>query len=153
MSDDVDQIMAVMDVAFAPEFGEAWSRRQVEDALLLGNCAYGLIATNGAAPAAGDAAAGFFLARHVAGEEELLLIAVAPAARRGGLGALLLERFVAAATDRGARRLLLEMRDGNPAEALYRRYGFLPVGRRRDYYRTRDGRRLDAITCARQLDE
>jgi ribosomal-protein-alanine N-acetyltransferase len=153
MSDDVDRIMAVMEAAFAPEFGEAWSRRQVEDALLLGNCAYGLIAADGAEPGSGDAAAGFFLARHIAGEEELLLIAVAPAARRRGLGALLLERFVAAARARGARRVLLEMRDGNPAEGLYRRYGFLPVGRRRDYYRSRDGRRLDAITCARQLDE
>lgn len=153
MNDDVDRIMAVMTAAFAPEFGEAWTRRQVEDALLLGNCSYGLVAADGSVPEQGHAAAGFFLARHVVGEEELLLLAVDPAARRGGLGARLLDRFAEAAKARGAQRLLLEMRDGNPAEGLYRRYGFLPVGRRRDYYRTPDGRRVDAITCARELGE
>jgi len=32
--DDVDRIMAVMHAAFPPDFGEAWTRRQVEDAQL-----------------------------------------------------------------------------------------------------------------------
>ncbi len=151
MNDDLDRIMAVMDHAFAPEFGEAWSRRQVEDALLLGNCAYGLIAADGAAPAPNGEAAGFYLSRHIAGEEELLLLAVAPAARGAGLGARLLDQFVAAAGRRGARRLLLEMRDGNPAESLYRRDGFVTIGRRRDYYRAAQGGRIDAVTLAREL--
>ena len=35
--DQVDQIMAVMALAFEPAWGEQWSRRQVEDALLIGN--------------------------------------------------------------------------------------------------------------------
>ena len=54
-ADDIDRIMAVMVAAFDPAFGEAWNRRQVEDALLLGNCHYLLIAENGEAPAAGRA--------------------------------------------------------------------------------------------------
>lgn len=153
MNDDLDRIMTIMDRAFAPEFGEAWSRRQVEDALLLGNCTYGLIAPDGDAPAPDGEAAGFYLSRHIAGEEELLLIAVAPAARGAGLGAKLLGRFVAAARARGAQRLLLEMRDGNPAESLYRRDGFVAIGRRRDYYRAAQGGRIDAVTFARQLSE
>ena len=33
----VDQIMAIMEAAFDPQWGEAWNRRQVEDALLLPN--------------------------------------------------------------------------------------------------------------------
>jgi hypothetical protein len=66
--DDLDRIMAVMSAAFDPEFGEAWSRRQVEDALMIGNCHYGL------AFAGGDCA-GFFLSRAGVDEEELLLIA------------------------------------------------------------------------------
>ena len=61
----------------------------------------------------------------------------------------LLERFAAAAKARGRRRLFLEMRDGNPAETLYRRHGFEPVGRRRAYYRKAAGDPLDAITFAR----
>ena len=46
--DDIDRLMAVMQAAFAPEYGEAWTRRQVEDALLMGNCFYGLIGEHGA---------------------------------------------------------------------------------------------------------
>lgn len=146
--DDIDRIMAVMASAFAPEFGEAWSRRQVEDALLIGNCHYGLIAQDGSEPVAGEAAAGFFLSRHGVEEEELLLLGVTPAARRRGLGAKLLKRFSVTARARGARRLLLEMRCGNPAEALYLAFGFVPVGERRNYYRATDGERFDAVTFA-----
>ena len=33
--DDIDRLMAIMQAAFDPAYGEAWTRRQVEDALLL----------------------------------------------------------------------------------------------------------------------
>jgi [ribosomal protein S18]-alanine N-acetyltransferase len=149
-SDDIDRIMRVMDAAFDPEFGEAWSRRQVEDALILGNCHY-LLAGAGEAEAH-QAATGFCLSRTGFEEEELLLIAVDPAHRGLGIGHALLSRFAKAAQSRGARRLLLEMRKGNPAEGLYRRFGFVPIGERREYYRGRSGGRIDAITFARELN-
>lgn len=147
--DDIDRIMAVMEVAFDPAYGEAWNRRQVEDALILGNCHAALIDEHGQAPPEGCRAMGFSLSRHGYQEEELLLFAIDPAARRRGLGGLLLQRFIAEAQARGANRLFLEMREGNPAGELYRRHGFAPVGRRPRYYRTPDGTRLDAITFAR----
>lgn len=149
--DDIDRIMAVMDCAFDPEFGEAWSRRQVEDALILGNCHYLLAGEDGNVPvtsAQPRAVAGFALSRHGFGEEELLLFAVAPQFRRRGVGGRLLERFALAARERGARRMLLEMRRGNTAEALYLAHGFRPVGLRPNYYRTLTGARIDAITFA-----
>lgn len=146
--DDIDRIMAVMAAAFDSDFGEAWNRRQVEDALLVGNCHYGLIARGGNQPEAGESVAGFFLSRHGVEEEELLLLGVDPDARRRGLGAALLARYAAEASARGARRLLLEMRRGNPAEALYLNFGFLPVGERSNYYRAPGGLRLDAVTFA-----
>ena len=147
-ADDIDRIMAVMSAAFDPAFGEAWNRRQVEDALLLGNCHYLLIAENGEAPLPGEPAAGFSLSRHGYEEEELLLFAVDPKYRRRGLGAKLLARFAESAQARGARRLLLEMRQDNPAEHLYRQSGFIQVGCRTGYYRTPSGARLDALTFA-----
>jgi ribosomal-protein-alanine N-acetyltransferase len=150
-TDDLDRIMAVMNTAFDPEFGEAWTRRQVEDALVLGNCHYLLANENGEAPPAEAPAcdvAGFALSRGGFGEEELLLFAVAPQFRRRGVGERLLARFAAAARERGARRLLLEMRRGNSAESLYVRHGFRPVGLRPNYYRTLSCPRLDAITFA-----
>jgi [ribosomal protein S18]-alanine N-acetyltransferase len=151
-ADDIDRLMAIMDAAFDPDFGEAWTRRQVEDALIIGNCHYLLIGGSGGELESGDPAAGFFLSRTGYAEEELLLFAVAPSWRGRGIGADLLAKFAEGARQRGARRLLLEMRRGNPAEALYRRFGFEPIGERRNYYRTRSGQTIDAITFAQDID-
>ena len=146
--DQVDQIMAVMALAFDPAWGEQWSRRQVEDALLIGNCHCLLADGAGMSPAEGAAVAGFSLSRAGYEEEELLLFAVAPSHRRKGIGSTLLGRFAVAARGRGAKRLLLEMRRGNPADALYSSQGFTPIGMRPNYYRTPSGARIDAITFA-----
>lgn len=150
-ADDLDRIMAVMQAAFDPAYGEAWTRRQVEDALILGNCHHRLIAPNGQPPAPGEAACGFFLSRTGFEEEELLLLAVIPSARGQGLGRKLLDRFAADAKTRAAQQLFLEMRRDNPAGALYRSFGFVAVGERLNYYKTPDGSRLDAVTFSYQL--
>lgn len=149
--DDIDRLMAVMNAAFDPAFGEAWNRRQVEDSLLLGHSHYALLAAHGGEPAGDEPAAAFFLSRHGFEEEELLLLAVDPAHRRKRLGSALLDRLCADAKARGATRLLLEMRAGNPAEALYRAHGFESIGRRAQYYRSASGERLDAITFSKDL--
>jgi ribosomal-protein-alanine N-acetyltransferase len=147
MNDDLDRIMAVMEAAFDPAYGEAWTRRQVADALLLPGTYYLLIGPDGAPPDEdGGPAAGFALTRGAVDEEELLLIAVLPELRGRGIGGALLQRVVSEARARGAARLFLEMREGNPAESLYRRHGFVPVGRRRNYYRRASIGVLDAIT-------
>ncbi|MEP7221727.1 MAG: GNAT family N-acetyltransferase [Novosphingobium sp.] len=152
MIDNVDRIMALMAAAFDPEYNEAWNRRQVEDALLIGNCHLLLVDTGGQDPGAESPAAGFSLSRFSYDEEELLLFAVAPEFRRCGVGRHMLHRFAHDAKTRGARRLLLEMRRGNPAENLYRDFGFAPIGVRPMYYRTRSGACIDAITFALNLD-
>ena len=149
MTDDLDRISAIMEAAFDPAYGEAWTRQQVEDALVLPNTHYLLVGPDGRPPGEGEAAAGFVLSRGAADEEELLLIAVVPRHRGRGIGSALLERFITEARVRGAVRLFLEMRDGNPAESLYRRHGFASVGRRRAYYRRGTGAALDAITFTR----
>ena len=150
MTDDIDRIMAVMEAAFDPAFGEAWTRRQVSDALVMPNTHYLLAAPDGRAPHEGDPTVGFALSRGAADEEELLLIAVHPDWRGRGIGGTLLERLVADARARGVTRLFLEMREGNTAKALYQRHGFASVGRRRHYYRRGSGSPIDAITFARE---
>jgi ribosomal-protein-alanine N-acetyltransferase len=147
--DDIDRIMAVMEAAFESAYGEAWNRRQVSDALVLPNTHYLLAGPTGGEPGEGDAATGFVMSRGAADEEELLLIAVHPDYRGRGIGHALLRRFIADAEARGAVRQFLEMRDGNPADSLYRRAGFEPIGRRRNYYRGAAKGPLDAITYAR----
>ena len=96
--------------------------------------------------------AGFLLGRAVAGEAELLTLAVAPESRRLGLGARLVARFLYQARLRGATRAFLEVSAENPAAiALYESAGFTEAGRRRGYYATPEGRRIDAIVLARDL--
>ena len=62
---------------------------------------------------------------------------------------MLLDAFIARAVERGARRLHLEVREGNHAVKLYDEAGFTQVGRRRNYYSGRDGQIYDALTLAR----
>ncbi len=146
MMDAVDAIMAVMEAAFDPAYGEAWNRRQVDDALRFPSTHFLLADTRGLEPDNPRDAVGFAMSRQAADEEELLLIAVSPAARGKGVGHALMRQFIASARARGSTRLFLEMRDGNPAEALYLKHGFAPVGRRKDYYRSGTVGPLDAIT-------
>ena len=153
----VDAIMRVMARAFDPQFGEAWNRRQVSDAVVLGTCRYGLIAADGrisesnGGELGGANTAGFFLARQVLDDEELLLFAIDRACRRRGLGGQLLDHFCATAAARGIRRIFLEMRAGNPAARLYESRGFQQVGKRPAYYRGTDGAQHDALTFQRIL--
>jgi ribosomal-protein-alanine N-acetyltransferase len=146
--DDIDRIMAVMTAAFDPQYGEAWTRRQVEDALLVPGTRYALVNAAGTHPAPAEAAAGFTLSRILFDEEELLLLAVAPAMRRRGLAGTLLRDLQNSALSQGVSRIFLEMREGNPAASIYIRAGYKEVGRRRNYYRRGTGNPCDAITFA-----
>ncbi|HUC36036.1 MAG TPA: ribosomal protein S18-alanine N-acetyltransferase [Acidimicrobiales bacterium] len=52
-----------------------------------------------------------------------------------GIGTLLLLDLARAAPELGVRHLTLEVRVGNaPAQVVYRRFGFAPVGVRKNYY-------------------
>jgi ribosomal-protein-alanine N-acetyltransferase len=145
-AEDIDRIMSVMEAAFDPAFGEAWTRRQVSDALLIGNCHYLLVGPECLPAGDGDEAVGFSLSRTGFDEEELLLFAVKPEYRKRGIGRFIMENLVNSARARGAKRLILEMRRENPAESLYRSVGFYPIGIRHDYYRQSNGTCVDAIT-------
>lgn len=146
MGDTVDAIMSVMEAAFDPAYGEAWNRRQVADSLVFANTHFQIA---GDLP---DEVQGFVLSRSAVDEEELLLIAVHPRHRRKGIGKQLMQDFIDAARTRGVRRVFLEMRAGNPAEVLYRQFGFEQIGLRKDYYRRAKHSPLDAMTFALNID-
>jgi tRNA threonylcarbamoyl adenosine modification protein YeaZ len=90
--------------------------------------------------------AGFLLGRAVAGEAELLTLAVAPEARRRGLG----RRLVGGSSIRrgcaAPKPPFSRSAPKTPAAiALYDSAGFRLSGRRRGYYATSEGRRIDAL--------
>ena len=151
--DEIDYIMKIMDAAFDPQWGEAWNRRQVSDALVMPHTHCILANSDGSRWSAGtQSPVGFVMSRHAADEEELLLIGVLPEAREQGVGRALIKALFEDAAKRGMGKIFLEMRCNNPAERLYRRMGFEPIGQRRDYYRLSNGERMDAITFAHRLD-
>ena len=145
-SADLPAVMTIMNGAFSPSFGEAWTRSQCAGILPMAGVSLVLAHDNGR-----ESPVGFSLFRTIADEAELLLLAVAPDRQHRGIGRLLLEQFVEQARGAGASRVHLEVRDGNPAVQMYRRAGFRPAGRRPNYYRGSDGRQYDAITLAHSL--
>lgn len=145
-SDDLDSIMDIMEAAFGSRYGEAWTRSQCAGILPMAGVSLILARENDT-----GAAVGFSLFRSVADESELLLIAVSPDHRQRGIGRDLLQHFVDHARSDGISRIHLEVRDGNPAIGMYRRAGFEPIGRRRNYYHGADNHVFDALTFALDL--
>ena len=145
-SDDLDAVMVVMESAFGDRFGEAWTRSQCAGILPMAGVSLML-----ARDVDTGSAVGFALIRTVADESELLLLGVSPRYRRHGIGRGLLNHFLDRARADTVTRAHLEVRDGNPAIKMYRKAGFSPVGRRRNYYHARDGQQFDAITFAVDL--
>ena len=88
-SADLAAVMAIMNSAFDPRFGEAWTRSQCAGILPMTGVSLMLAHDSDRRPPIG-----FSLFRTVAGEAELLLLAVAPDHQRAGIGRLLLAQFV-----------------------------------------------------------
>jgi [ribosomal protein S18]-alanine N-acetyltransferase len=144
-SADLDAVMDVMTSAFDPGFGEGWTRSQCAGILPLSGVMLMLARDED------GRVQGFSLLRTVADEAELLLLAVGKQSQRRGVGAALLEHFIDHGRKAGIRRLHLEVRDGNPAVAMYQAFGFNAEGRRCKYYTGQDGSQHDALTMAREL--
>jgi len=141
---DLASISAIMQEAFDPRYGEAWTSAQCMGMMSLPGV-WLTVASVGAQDA------GFALVREAADEAELLLLATRPRHRGLGVGGALLRTAIGEARSRGMTRMHLEVRAGNEAVHLYRREGFEKVGERRAYYRGRSGQLFDAQTFARNL--
>ena len=139
---DLAAVMRVMDAAFEPAYGEAWTGAQLLTLFALPSARV-CIAWDG------DQSCGFSAARIAGPESELLLLAVDPAWRGRGIGRLLMQDWQAWAATQGANDYFLEMRADNDAIHLYLQTGFSEVGRRAAYYRGQDGKMRDAITMRR----
>ena len=97
---------------------------------------------------------GFLIARVILDEAEVLSIGTLLDGRRKGVGTALLRATFDAARKEGARVVHLEVGEDNPgAIALYHKLSFQPTGRRADYYRRADRRRVAAILMTSDLTD
>ncbi|WP_084582790.1 GNAT family N-acetyltransferase [Sphingomonas azotifigens] len=143
---DLPSVSRIMQAAFDPAFGEAWTQPQCMGMMALSGV-WLLVASIGGHDC------GFAMARAMLDEAELLLLATSPAARGRGVGGALLRAVIAESGNRGATKLHLEVRSGNGAIRLYHGAGFEKVGERRGYYRGINGQSFDALTLARALSQ
>lgn len=83
---------------------------------------------------------GYIHAWFVAGEMQITEVAVKKNWRRKGIATMLIEKMMERAREEGIKRAYLEVRVGNEAALnLYRKMGFLVLGRRENYYRETGG--------------
>jgi len=140
----VEDIMPVMDAAFDPAFGEAWTSGQCLGMLSITGSRLLVAHLN-------KTIVGFAFYRTVFEESELLLIATHPDTQRLGVGYSLTKAVIDQSSDEGAKMVFLEVRQGNPALALYLRVGFLQVGQRENYYRGKSGDYFNALTLRYEI--
>ncbi len=136
---DISRIMPIMNSAFNPMFGEAWTAAQCLSLLSLPACQLVLALRN-------DLVEGFAMSRWVLDEEELLMIGINPKSQREKIGSQLLTHLITRACAQKRSKLFLEVRSGNPAQNFYENMGFVTDGLRKNYYRGADGSAHDAIT-------
>ena len=141
---DLPAVISVMQEAFDPRYGEAWTSSQCLGMLSLPGVWLTLASMDGRD-------VGFALVRSTGEEAELLLLATRPAARGRGIGGALLRAAIEEARDRRAATIFLEVRSGNDAIRLYQREGFGKIGERKAYYRGKNGQVFDALTYSRQV--
>ncbi len=109
-------------------FSMPWTREQLESQLPDDRHVF-LVAE------AGGEAVGYVGMMHILDEGYISNVAVAAAFRRNGVGDALIVELLRRAIELGLSFVTLEVREHNtPAMELYKKHGFIPVGKRKDYY-------------------
>lgn len=133
-------------MCFPPDFGERWPTSDLSVVLGLGSSSGRVVCDSAQQPI------GFGLMQVIGDEAELLLLGVRPDFQRRSIGQSLLLAILDDLQIRGVRTVFLEVRSGNlAAEAMYKKMGFKPIGRRINYYCASNGAQFDAITLKYDL--
>ena len=121
---DIDDVMAIETVAFA----SPWSRQFFLEELRATHARSVLCQREGKP-------IGYVIYWEVSGELDIHNVAVHPRNRRQGVARAMLGHIIESATQRGFRRMTLEVRKSNDAaQTLYRSLGFATCGLRKGYY-------------------
>lgn len=143
---DIEALVAI----HAEGFGRGWSADEFET--LLGEPTVRCLLLRRESVFGFRRVVGFVIARCVADEAEILTVAVALHRRGRGFGRRLMEELLRRLYAERMREVFLEVDENNPpALALYRRLGYVEVGRRKGYYASADGRKGTALVLRLQL--
>ncbi len=138
---DVDEVEAIEQSVFS----HPWSRGNFVDSLA---AAYDAMVVRLADGTLG----GYFVQMPVVDEMHLLTIAVQARFQGQGLGRWLLEQAIHRAKLKQMQAISLEVRASNQrALAVYDAAGFVLAGRRKNYYKTGQGQREDALILRFEL--
>ena len=119
-------------------FYDAWSESAIRGSLTADHC-FCAFSDSGEL-------VGYVMASSIFEDGEILRIAVHPLFKKKGLASLLLKTLFQKCKTLGVQDWFLEVRAGNIAAiSLYKKLGFIPLGRRRNYYSTPNGKE-DALT-------
>jgi [ribosomal protein S18]-alanine N-acetyltransferase len=130
----------------AQGFDKAWGTSEFE-ALIADRSVLGHVAVMQAKPC------GFILTRMAVDEGEILSIVTEKKLRGRGHGRHLLQNHIQALLLLRIKVLFLEVEAENEAALrLYRKMGFVEMGRRKSYYRKADGSSADALTMKLRLE-
>jgi ribosomal-protein-alanine N-acetyltransferase len=98
-----------------------------------------------------DTILGYIFTQHGANECHILNLCITPQYQGIGLASKLLALTLEKSIQRGDYRVYLEVRESNLAAIhLYEKYGFIEVGRRKDYYPAPGGNE-DALLLTKEL--
>ena len=127
--EDLDQVMEIEEEAFS----DPWSRRSFLDSIEDGN--YRCMAAFLTCPDGSRLLAGYWIWLRSFEEADLMNIAVRRDQRGTGIGKALMENMLLMGERMGIRDFTLEVRRSNEqALRLYRSFGFLEEGVRKNYY-------------------
>lgn len=122
---DLDAVLELEEQLFAPD---TWTRAMYRDELARTDTRSYLVAEDG------ERVVGYAGLIAYDDEAHIATLGVTKALQGEGIGSLLLDALLAEA-DRRSPVVLLEVRaDNETAQHLYRRRGFVEIGRRRGYY-------------------
>jgi len=140
---DLEPVMAIERASFAMP----WTLQTFQGLLDRGDSHLFIAEAVGEA----ETVVGYAVVWIVVDQAELGDIAVSQDWRGRGVGRMLLEAVLERVQEHRVRELFLEVRPSNlGARALYERYGFIEIGRRRDYY---SRPREDALVLRRALTQ
>lgn len=138
---DVDRVLEIEEQVYS----HPWTRGNFHDSLYSGHEMFALQDAN-------EDLIGYYVLMSVVDEMHLLNFAISAQYQGLGYARILLDQVCASARGQQFISILLEVRVSNQrALAVYTRYGFAEIGRRKAYYPLAENRREDAIVMRMEL--